>query len=99
LEEINMVIRLIDGKRNEMLNIKIDLNDKMFIVVPTITNNKFEYMRQRLMNVRKNNMDIYLKEPMNYEMVELKLVKEMKKLLEQEIKHIQETLGINYYIA
>jgi len=94
-----MVIRLIDGKRNEMLNIKIDLNDKMFIVVPTITNNKFEYMRQRLMNVRKNNMDIYLKEPMNYEMVELKLVKEMKKLLEQEIKHIQETLGINYYIA
>lgn len=94
-----MVIRLIDGKRNEMLNIKIDLNDKMFIVVPTITNNKFEYMRQRLMNVRKNNMDIYLKEPMNYEMVELKLVKEMKKLLEQEIKHIRETLGINYYIA
>lgn len=94
-----MVIRLIDGKRNEMLNIKIDLNDKMFIVVPTITNNKFEYMRQRLMNVRKNNMDIYLKEPTNYEMVELKLVKEMKKLLEQEIKHIRETLGINYYIA
>lgn len=94
-----MVIRLIDGKRNEMLNVKIDLNDKMFIVVPTITNNKFEYMRQRLMNVRKNNMDIYLKEPMNYEMIELKLVKEMKKLLEQEIKHIRETLGINYYIA
>ena len=94
-----MVIRLIDGKRNEMLNIKIDLNDKMFIVVPTITNNKFEYMRQRLMNVRKNNMDIYLKEPMNYEMIELKLVKEMKTLLEQEIKHIRETLGINYYIA
>lgn len=94
-----MVIRLIDVKRNEMLNIKIDLNDKMFIVVPTITNNKFEYMRQRLMNVRKNNMDIYLKEPMNYEMIELKLVKEMKKLLEQEIKHIRETLGINYYIA
>ena len=94
-----MVIRLIDVKRNEMLNIKIDLNDKMFIVVPTITNNKFEYMRQRLMNVRKNNMDIYLKEPMNYEMIELKLVKEMKKLLEHEIKHIRETLGINYYIA
>ena len=94
-----MVIRLIDVKRNEMLNIKIDLNDKMFIVVPTITNSKFEYMRQRLMNVRKNNMDIYLKEPMNYEMIELKLVKEMKKLLEQEIKHIRETLGINYYIA
>lgn len=94
-----MVIRLIDNKRNEMLNIKIDLNDKMFIVVPTITNSKFEYMRQRLMTVRKNNMDIYLKEPMSYEMVELKLVKEMTKILEEEIKHIRENMGISYYIA
>lgn len=86
---------LVDNKGNEILNVKVDVTDKMFIVVPEITNPHFMYMQGRLMNIRKHHMNKYLE---TKEINESKIMEDMKLELEKEIKRIYNDLGIMLYI-
>ena len=52
-----MKIEVVDCKRNPMINVKVELNEHMFIVVPEIVNHKFDYIRYILMNIRKEYMN------------------------------------------
>lgn len=90
-----MRMYLVDNKGNEMLNVKVDVTDKMFIVVPEITNPHFMYMQNRLMNIRKQHMNKYLE---TKEINETKIMEDMKLELEKEIKRIYNELGIMFYI-
>lgn len=90
-----MRMYLVDNKGNEMLNVKVDVTDKMFIVVPEITNPHFMYMQNRLMNIRKQHMNKYLE---TKEINESKIMEDMKLELEKEIKRIYNELGIMFYI-
>ena len=90
-----MRMYLVDNKGNEMLNVKVDVTDKMFIVVPEITNPHFMYMQNRLMNIRKQHMNKYLE---TKEINESKIMEDMKLELEKEIKRIYDELGIIFYI-
>lgn len=90
-----MRMYLVDNKGNEMLNVKVDVTDKMFIVVPEITNPHFMYMQNRLMNIRKQHMNKYLE---TKEINETKIMEDMKLELEKEIKRIYDELGIMFYI-
>ena len=90
-----MRMYLVDNKGNEMLNVKVDVTDKMFIVVPEITNPHFMYMQNRLMNIRKQHMNKYLE---TKEINESKIMEDMKLELEKEIKRIYDELGIMFYI-
>ena len=76
-----MRIVVMDRKRNEVIRVNIDLNDKVFIVAPEIVNHKFDYLRQRLMNIRKVYMIQYLEDKENYAYYEGQIYKEMKELL------------------
>ena len=86
---------LVDNKGNEILNIKVDVTDKMFIVVPEIKNPHFMYMQGRLMNIRKQHMNKYLE---TKEINGSKIMEDMKLELEKEIKRIYNDLGIMLYI-
>ena len=90
-----MRMYLVDNKGNEMLNVKVDVTDKMFIVVPEITNPHFMYMQNRLMNIRKQHMNKYLE---TKEINETKIMEDMKLELEKEIKRIYNEQGIMFYI-
>ena len=92
-----MRIVVMDRKRNEVIRVNIDLNDKMFIVAPEIVNHKFDYLRQRLMNIRKVYMIQYLEDKENYAYYEGKIYKEMKELLLEEMHNVYTTEGIMYY--
>ena len=94
-----MILKVVDVKKKEVINVKVELSDKLFVVVPAIYNEQFEYMRYRLMKIRKTNMDIYLKDPSDYKMVESTIVREMVNELEQEIKRIKDMEGLNYYLV
>ena len=90
-----MRMYLVDNKGNEMLNVRVDVTDKMFTVVPEITNPHFMYMQNRLMNIRKQHMNKYLE---TKEINESKIMEDMKLELEKEIKRIYNELGIMFYI-
>ena len=51
-----MNIVVVDCKRNEMIKVKVELNELMFIVAPEIVDSRFNYMRQRLIDIRKKYM-------------------------------------------
>ena len=92
-----MRIVVMDRKGNDVIRVNIDLNDKMFIVAPEIINQKFNYLRQRLMNIRKVYMNQYLEDKQNYAYYEGQIYKEMKELLLEEMHDIYTTEGIMYY--
>ena len=92
-----MRIVVVDRKKNEVIKVNIDLNDKMFIVAPEIINHRFDYLRQKLMDIRKVYMIQYLKDKENYAYYEVQIYKEMKELLTDEMTRIYRTEGIMYY--
>ena len=92
-----MNINVVDCKRNKVINVKIELSEQMFIVAPEIVNPKFNYMRQRLMDIRKKYMKLYLENTQNYMVYENQLYNEMKDMLIKEMENIYRTEGIMYY--
>lgn len=92
-----MNINVVDCKRNKVINVKIELSEQMFIVAPEIVNPKFNYMRQRLMDIRKKYMNLYLENTQNYMVYENQLYNEMKDMLIKEMENIYRTEGIMYY--
>lgn len=93
-----MKISVVDCKRNEMINVKVELSKLMFIVVPEIVNPKFNYIHQRLMNIRKKYMNLYLEDKDNYIQYEQMIYDEMKEVLINEMENIYRSEGIMYYI-
>ena len=92
-----MKISVVDCRRNEMINVKVELSKLMFTVVPEIVDPKFNYMRQRLMNIRKKYMNLYLEDKDNYIQYEQKIYDEMKEALINEMENIYRSEGIMYY--
>jgi hypothetical protein len=92
-----MKLAVVDCRKNEVIRVKVELNDKVFIVVPEIVNNKFEYIRYRLMNIRKKYMNLYLEDKLNYKYYEKQIYDEMKEVLISEMEKIHRTEGIMYY--
>ena len=92
-----MKIVVVDCKRNEVLKVKVELSELMFLVVPEIINPKFNYMRYRLMDIRKKFMNMYLQDKSNYAYYEGQLYKEMKEVIIKEMENIYRTEGIMYY--
>ena len=94
-----MIIKLIDERHNEVLNIKVDLSDKMYLVAPVIVNHEFDYMRPRLMEARKQHMNQYLENPKEYQTCRRDLINTMINVLEDEIENLKKTKDKKYYIA
>ena len=92
-----MKLAVVDCRKNEVIRVKVELNDKVFVVVPEIVNNKFEYMRYRLMNIRKKYMNLYLEDKLNYKYYEKQIYDEMKEVLISEMEKIHRTEGTMYY--
>ena len=94
-----MKIVVVDCKRNEVLKVKVELSELMFLVVPEIINPKFNYMRYRLMDIRKKFMNMYLQDKSNYAYYEGQIYKEMKEVIIKEMENIYRTEGIMYYTS
>lgn len=94
-----MKIVVVDCKRNEVLKIKVELSELMFLVVPEIINPKFNYIRYRLMDIRKKFMNMYLQDKSNYAYYEGQIYKEMKEVIIKEMETIYRTEGIMYYTS
>lgn len=92
-----MKIKVVDCKRNEMLNVKVELNQYMYIVVPEIINHNFDYLRPRIMKVRAKYMNMYLDDKTQYKVYEQQLYEEIKDLLINEAEKIHQEEGIMYY--
>lgn len=92
-----MKLKVVDCKNNEMIKVKIELNQYMYLVVPEIVNHKFDYMRPRIMNVRAKYMNLYLENKELYKEYEYKIYDEVKDLLITEAERIHDTEGIMYY--
>lgn len=93
-----MRMYLVDYKGNEMLNVKVDVSEYMFIVAPEITNEKFNYMRPRLMKVRGEYMQEFIIKHGLDNTYNGKIMEAMRDELEKEIKNIYKNEGIMYYI-
>ena len=94
-----MIIKMVDERHKEVLNIKVDLSDKMYLVAPVIVNHEFDYMRQRLMDVRKQHMNQYLENPKEYQKCRKELIIDMMNVLDDEIQNLKETKDRKYFIA
>ena len=92
-----MKINVVDCKRNEMINVKVELSDCTFIVVPEIINHKFDYMKYKLMDIRKKYMNLYLENKGQYKVYEQQIYDEMKEVLINEMERLYRTEGVMYY--
>ena len=92
-----MRIEVVDCKRQEVLNVKIELSEHMFIVAPEIINHRFDYMKYRLLNIRKEYMNKYLENKTDYMNLEKQIYDKMKETLITEMENIYRTEGIMYY--
>ena len=92
-----MKINVVDCKKNEMINVKVELSEHMFVVVPEIVNHKFDYMKYKLMDIRKKYMNLYLENKGNYMIYEQQIYDEMKETLINEMERLYRTEGVMYY--
>ena len=92
-----MRILLVDGKRNEMINVKVEVNRHMFIIAPEIKNDKFNYMHKRLMDIRNKYMGQFIEQHGLDETYDEVIIAEIHGLLEKEAKCIYEAEGVMYY--
>ena len=97
--DVYMKILLVDRKRNEMLNVKVEVNQKMFVVVPEIKNTKFNYMYYRLMDIRKKYMNMFVNHQGLDEKYDEIIIAEIRDVLEKEAERIHKTEGVMYYIV
>lgn len=93
-----MKLTMVDCKGNEMLNVKVEVNEYLFVVTPEIVNKKFNYLKPRLMNVRADYMQLFLENTGLHEKYEYMIYKSMKEVLEKEIKNIYENEGVMFYL-
>ena len=93
-----MKLTMVDNKGNEMINVKVEVNEYLFVVTPEIVNKKFNYLKPRLMNVRADYMQLFLENTGLHEKYEYLIYKSMKEVLEKEIKNIYENEGIMFYL-
>lgn len=92
-----MRILLVDRKRNEMINVNVEVNENMFVVAPEIKNDKFNYMHKRLMDIRKKYMNMFINQHGLDETYDEIIITEIRDLLEKEAERIHRTDGIMYY--
>ena len=92
-----MKINVVDCKKNEMINVKVELSEHMFVVVPEIVNHKFDYMKYRLMDIRKKYMNLYLENKGQYMVYEQQIYDKMKEVLINEMERLYRTEGVMYY--
>ena len=92
-----MKINVVDCKRNEMINVKVELSENIFVVVPEIVNHKFDYMKYKLMDIRKKYMNLYLENKGQYMVYEQQIYDEMKEVLINEMERLYRTEGVMYY--
>ena len=92
-----MRILLVDGKRNEMINVKVEVNRHMIVIAPEIKNDKFNYMHKRLMDIRKKYIGQSIEQQGLNETYDDIIIAEIRDLLEEEAKRIHEAEGIMYY--
>ena len=92
------LLKMVDYKGNEMLNVKVEVNEYLFIVTPEIVNENFNYLKPRLMNVRADYMQLFLENTGLHEKYENLLYISMKEVLEKEIKNIYENEGVMFYL-
>ena len=83
-----MKINVVDCKKNEVINVKVELSERMFVVVPEIVNHKFDYMRPRLMDVRAKYMRMFLDNTGLCKKYEKLIYDEMKEVLIAEAENI-----------
>ena len=92
-----MKINVVDCKKNEVINVKVELSEHTFVVVPEIINHKFDYMKYRLMDIRKKYMNLYLENKGQYMVYEQQIYDEMKEVLINEMERLYRTEGVMYY--
>lgn len=92
-----MRILLVDKKRNEMINVKVEVNKHLFVVAPEIKNDRFNYMRNKLMGIRKKYMTMFIEQKGLNEAYDEIIIKEIRDLLEDEAERIHRAEGIMYY--
>ena len=92
-----MKIKFVDCKNNEMINVKVEVSEYMYVVVPEILDHKFDYIRPRLMDVRAKYMKLFLENTGLCKAYEKKIYDEMKEVLITEAENIHRTEGIMYY--
>lgn len=93
-----MKLLMVDCKGNEMVKVKVEVNEYMFIVAPEIVNENFNYLRPRLMDVRGEYMKLFLENTGLHESYEKLVYNDMKEVLEKEIKNIHENEGVMFYL-
>ena len=93
-----MKLTMVDCKGNELVNVKVEVNEYMFVVVPEIVNKNFEYMKPRLMNARADYMKLFLENTGLHAKYEKEVYNSMKTVLEKEIKNIYENEGVMFYL-
>ena len=92
-----MNIKVLDNKKKKVLQVKIELTENMYIVAPEVFDEKFNYLKYRLLNIRKRYMNLYLENKNNYASYEKDMYNEMKNMLIKEMERIHRTEGIMYY--
>ena len=92
-----MLIRFMDCKKQEILTVKVDVSEYVFIVAPEIKNHKFDYLRPRLMDVRAKYMKLFLQNTGLRKEYEKIIYNEMRDVLIAEAERIHRTEGIMYY--
>lgn len=100
-----MRMYLVDNKKNELMRFKVELSKWMYIVYGLATNENFNYLENRIKNVRKEGMVTYLnyKEYDNTENgikdLENKLINDITNIVEDEIHRYNTDLGIQLYLV
>jgi hypothetical protein len=92
-----MRLRVVDRKKNEMIDIKVEVDKYTFIVALDIINEKFNYLRKPLFDIRQKHLKVYLDNTELAKEVEHQIFNEIFDVLTEEIKTIYEREGIMYY--
>ena len=100
-----MRMLLVDRNKKELMNFAVEIDRHMFIYKGLATHEHFKYLENKIMKRRKEHMTAYLNKQEydnteeGYKEFENKLVNEIKEMVEQEIHHYNETLGVNLYLV
>ena len=80
-----------------MINVKVEVNKHLFVVAPEIKNDRFNYMHNKLMGIRKKYMMLFIEQKGLNEAYDEIIIKEIRDLLEDEAERIHRAEGIMYY--
>ena len=100
-----MQYKLVDNKKKDILTFKAEIDRFMYIVATEAKNENYLYLKNKLDKIRKDRMYTYLnykdnKEPDEaFVTLELNVVREAKKILEDEIHRLNTEEGIMMYLV